>query len=62
VGQRIAGGEAPGGLGLETEVGREHVARRQPEHRPQQRQRTRDAAGRLQRAAEVAALVRVRNR
>ena len=59
MGQGIAGHEPLHGLRREGEVGREHIARRQPEHRPQLRQRACDTAGRLPRATEIPAFMGV---
>jgi hypothetical protein len=45
--------------GVEVKVGRKHIARRQPEDVAQQRQRARNAAGRLQCVATIAAFMRI---
>ena len=59
MGQLAAGREAVHGRAREFELGHIHVAADQPEHIIQQRQRAGDAAGGFERAAEIAALVRV---
>ena len=54
-GEPTAGSEACGHRPVVAKVGRVHVARDQPEHVAEQRQRLGDAAGGLERTAVVAA-------
>jgi hypothetical protein len=62
VGQHGAGRKGLCGSGVKTKTGHKHIARREPEHIAQLRQRARNAARGFQCAAKVTALVRVENR